>query len=89
MSAVALDQRGQALAATGRAVFRAQAGGAWEAVVVPSGFTPVRSFIRGSVPGQVYALSARGVQRSEDSGQTWAAFGSGLPEGRDQPAGLA
>lgn len=81
VSAVALDQRGQALAATGLAVFRAQAGGVWEAVVVPTGFTPVRSFIRGSVPGQVYALNKRGVQRSEDSGQTWAAFGSGLPDG--------
>jgi photosystem II stability/assembly factor-like uncharacterized protein len=79
--AVAVDHGGRLLAAGERGVVKSGDGSTWQALPPPSGLTLVRSLVRGHLPGQVYALGAGGLMRSDNFGETWTAPGIGLPRG--------
>lgn len=62
----------QALASTGRALFRGESENAWHEVPAPEDAPPARTIVRGREAGRFYMAGWNGLYRSDDYGASWS-----------------
>jgi len=68
---------GRTLVAGASAIFRGD-GDRWSPLRLPSGSTPPRALVSGSVRGRVYLAGWAGLHRSDDWGASWVKVGDGI-----------
>ena len=77
--AAAFDADGVRALASGASAIFAHDGDRWRRVRSPTGSTPARALVSGSLRGRVYLAGWTGVYRSEDWGRAWVSISQGLP----------
>jgi photosystem II stability/assembly factor-like uncharacterized protein len=77
--AAAFDVDGEGALVSGASALFRNDGGRWRPIQTPSGATPARALVSGSVRGRVYLAGRTGLFRSDDWGRSWLEVSGGLP----------